>query len=296
MSTPTPTRANVASSRRRRYPWVSVVVVAGLLASVVPSGCAGLARKSNYYSINQDGTRSTKYSRINQYTAYGAAIGAQAQVAAAYEEAQHAPAPSINVEVLNAQLPHGVTLENGAISIAPDAGLEAIGRFELGYWLDSAPPESEVLEDLHRLAQVLGATTLSVEIDHVAHGDPRVNYIVGIALRRTDAGVATAPALTGAAPPSTTGGPVTAVLRYQAPPRSCLASDEIADEISARLGYSPWHPSVGMAIAIEIEPAADGFRGSVTIGDNSPRPISGRSCTATTGAAVAIVLAALDAP
>src|SRR5688500_9828335 len=113
-----------------------------LLAILLVGACAGLLRKDNYYSVKPDGPRSQIYSSVNQYTSYGpGGLGAQSKVAAAYEDAQHAPPPPIDVEVFNASLPPGVTLESGVVKIDKDAPYESVGRFEIGYWLDSAPQE-----------------------------------------------------------------------------------------------------------------------------------------------------------
>src|SRR6185503_9300587 len=104
-------------------------------------------REANYYSINADGSRSEKYSRVNQWSTFGAGgLGAQSAIAAAYEDAQHAPPPANAVEIFNAALPPGVTLDHGTVKIDKAAPYEAIGRYEIGYWKASAPHETQIEE------------------------------------------------------------------------------------------------------------------------------------------------------
>jgi len=160
-----------------------------IAALLVLTAC-GLGRKANYYSINHDGSRSDSYSHINEYTSYGPdGLGQQQAISTAYEDAQHAPAPQLDVEIFNASLPPGVKLTGGVLEIDKEAPYEAVGRFEIGYWLESAPQETEVKDDLLRLASVTHTNVIVVEVDHVTHADPRVNHLVGVVLRKVANGI-----------------------------------------------------------------------------------------------------------
>ncbi len=262
--------------------------LAFVLLVLASSACADFGRKDNYYSVNADGTRSKKYSRVNQYTSYGAnGLGAQATVAAAYENAQHAPAPNIDVEILNAALPAGVTLEGGTIKIATDAPFEAIGRFEVAYWLSSAPPETEVADDLKRLASVTNANVVVVEVARMAHGDPRVNFLSGILLRKGGASVASAK-------PATPAVRAKARLIYASKAAGCLSSTEFADEVSARLGYSPWVDDSAREIHTELVQHDKAFRATVRLADGTKKVLTAVSCKLLTDAVVSAVVVQLD--
>lgn len=258
------------------------------LLLLVTSACADFGRKDNYYSVNPDGTRSKKYSRVNQYTSYGAGgLGAQATVAAAYETAQHAPAPNIEVEILNAALPSGVTLEGGTIKIAKDAPFEAIGRFEVAYWLSSAPQETEVADDLKRLAAVTNSNVVVVEVARMAHGDPRVNFLTGILLRKGGASVATTT-------PGAAAVRAKARLFYASKAAGCLSATEFADEVSARLGYSPWVDDSAREIHTELVHHKKAFRATVRLADGTKKVLSAESCKLLTDAVVSAVVVQLD--
>lgn len=259
-----------------------------VLLVTASSACADLLRKDNYYSVNADGTRSKKYSRVNQYTSYGAGgLGMQAKIAAAYENAQHAPAPNIEVEVLNAALPAGVTLEGGTIKIAKNAPFEAVGRFELAYWLSSAPQETEVEEDLRRLAAVTSANIVVVEVARMAHGDTRVNSINGILLRKGAAGASIGEPARD---------PVRAKARliYASNAAGCLSATEFADEVSARLGYSPWVDDSAREIHTEIATHQKAFRATVRLADGTKKVLKAASCKLLTDAIVSTVVVQLD--
>jgi len=266
-----------------------------VLVLALASAC-GPMRKDTYYSINADGSRSQRYSRINQYAGYGKdALGAQAKVAAAYEAAQHAPPPAIDIEVFNAALPPGVTLEDGAVEIAADAPYESVGRFEIGYWLDSAPQEAEVEDDLRRLAAVTSANVVVVEVTRVDHADTRVNFLSGILLRRRAVAPEAAPVATAEAPVAARPH-ASARLIYAATPRGCLTATELADEVSAKLGYSPWTELAERAVRVEIEREGDRYRATVAFGDGATKQLAGATCRTVTDAAISVVVVQLDEP
>lgn len=138
-----------------------------------------------YYSISSDGTRSAKYSRINEYTEYGLdGLGAQAKVARVYEAAQHAPPPNIDVEIYNATLPAGVTITSDIVHIDDNAPYEGVGRFEIGYWRSAAPDDGQIGDDLKRLAAATNSNVAIVTIVHWDHGDTRVDHVKGLLLRK----------------------------------------------------------------------------------------------------------------
>jgi len=268
-----------------------------LIALSAVAACADFGRKSNYYSVNNDGTRSQKYSRVNQYTGYGEnALGAQATIAAAYEEAQHAPAPAIQVQVLNAALPAGVTLENGTIKIDKDAPYVAIGRFEVAYWLPSAPKETEIEDDLRRLAGVTKSNVVVVEVTRMGHGDPRVNYFSGILLHKGDAIEASVVGTQVAAEPARTRARAKAHLVYEAKATGCLTATEFADEVSARLGYSPWVADGASSLHTEIAAQGKAFRATVRLADGTKKTLTGQTCKTLTDAVISAVVVQLDSP
>lgn len=266
--------------------------------AVAATAC-GLGRQPNYYSINADGSRSETYSRINEWTSYGtSALGAQSAIAAAYEQAQHAPPPANQVEIYNASLPPGVTLEHGTVKIDKDAPYVAVGRFEIGYWKDSAPREAAIEPDLRRLAHVAQGNTIVVEVQRFDHADDRVSYMSGLVLQRRvlltgDSSAAAAPAqptVGGFAPRRSR---AQARLVYQATGAGCMTEDELADEVSAKLGYSPWQASAP-PVRIAIRGDQDGYHATVSLPDRAPKSLRGDSCKAVIDAAVTVVVIAFD--
>jgi hypothetical protein len=243
-------------------------------------------REPNYYSINPDGSRSERYSRINQWASYGTnALGAQTKIAAAYEDAQHAPPPPVPVEVYNASFPPGVTLEDGTVRIAKDAPYEAIGRFEIGYWTQTAPREHEIEADLRRLASVTQGTTIVVEVQRVGHADDRVQYINGIVLRTRTA-----------KPTASTPRPrVHARLVYQPSGEGVLSEDAFADEVSAKLGYSPWQASAETTLRTEIRCRPGNYHATISLPGAPPKQLSGATCKHVTDAVVTVIVVQLDA-
>lgn len=266
-----------------------LVVAIVTVAACTPGIYRAPVRQPNYYSINADGSRSEKYSRINQWSSYGTnGLGAQSKIAAAYEDAQHAPAPSVPVEVYNASLPPGVSLEHGTVKIEKDAPYEAVGRFEIGYWTQSAPRETEIEDDLRRLAAVTQGTTVVVEVQRVDHADDRVQYVNGIVLRKR--GAAAAPARTARTPRPRTH----ARLVYKASGQGCLSHDEFADEVSAKLGYSPWQASADKTLYTEIRRGDGDYRATISVPGAEPKQLSGATCRTLTEAIVTVVVIQLD--
>lgn len=264
-------------------------MVRALLALAVVSACTpGIyrapVRQPNYYSINADGSRSEKYSRINQWSSYGTnGLGAQRTIAAAYEDAQHAPAPEVAVDVYNASLPPGVTLEHGTVKIDKDAPYDAVGRFEIGYWSETAPREGEIEEDLRRLAAVTDGNTVVVEVQRMDHADDRVQHVNGIVLRKRGAAAASVPRPRAQAR-----------LVYRARGPDCLSEDDFADAVSAKLGYSPWRASADRTLRAEIRRGDGDYRATVSVPGTEPRQLTGASCKLLTDAVVAVVVVQLD--
>ncbi len=265
------------------------------LAAVIVAACGACTpgiyrapvRQPNYYSVGPDGARSSQYSQINEWVTYGTdGLGAQARVAAAYEDAQHAPAPPVEIVVYNASLPPGVSIDDGTFAIAPDAPYEAVGRFELGYWLATAPRETAITDDLRRLAAVAGADTFIVEIRHVGHADDRVNYVSGVALRQRSV---------TRSPPSVAARRA-ARLEYRARGSGCLSPDEFADEVSVTLGYSPWREDAAPTLTVEVQPRDTDFLATITVPGARPKQLTGTSCRSVTAAVVAVVAVQLDEP
>ena len=268
------------------------LVLATALVACTPGIFRAPVHQPNYYSINRDGSKSDTYSRINEWSSYGThALGAQSTIAAAYEQAQHAPPPDNQVDIYNASLPAGVTLDRGTVKIDKDAPYEAVGRFEIGYWKSSAPREAYVEPDLHRLAQVAQGDTIVVEIQRFDHADDRVEYMVGLVLRKRAASPAP-PALTAAHAPGHRAR-AQARLVYKAPGAGCLGEDDFADEVSAKLGYSPWQVS-GRLVRTEISRGKDGYLAKVALPGAPPKSLTARSCRAVVDAAVMVVVVELD--
>lgn len=270
---------------------VALVTLVGL-GACTPGIYRAPVRQPNYYSVNADGSRSEKYSRVNQWSSYGTnGLGAQTKIAAAYEDAQHAPAPDIAVDVYNAALPPGVSLEDGTVKIAKDAPYEAVGRFEVGYWAASAPRESEIEEDLRRLAAVTGANTVVVEVQRVGHADDHVRHMNGIVLRkRGDAASRGAAAMSAPRPRAH------AQLVYRASGPGCLSQDEFADEVSAKLGYSPWRASAKARLHTEIERGDDTYHARISMPGATAKQLHAATCKALTDAVVTVIVVQLDDP
>jgi hypothetical protein len=264
----------------------AILLIALLLVVHVAACTPGIygapVREPNYYSINHDGSRSDVYSRINEWSSYGThGLGAQAAISAAYEQAQHAPAPANTVEIWNSSLPPGVTLEQGGVKVDASAPYELVGRFEIGYWKSSAPHETAIEPDLHRLAAVTQSDTVVVEIQRVDHGDDRVDHMVGIVLKKR---------AVASAPPHREH--VRAHLVYEAT-AGCPDAGEFADDVSARLGYSPWQDDAP-AVHASISATRGRFHATVSRAGTAPRTLDAATCKSVTDAAVAAVVVELD--
>jgi hypothetical protein len=263
--------------------FVTITLICALAA-------CGPRRQPNFYSIDATGTRSQKYSRINEYTSYTPGdLGAQAKISAAYEDAQHTPPPKRPVTILDSSLPEGITATGGSFEIAKDAPYAAVGRYEIGYWLDSAPSDDGIREDLERLAAVTTSDVVVVQTQHVAHADPRVIYMTGILLRNRAASSATP-----ATPPTPAKARATAQLVYQAA-AGCLSADQFADEISARLGYSPWVATSTMQLHADIARQGAAYHATIRgpTGD-ATKELDGPSCKVVTEAAVSAISVRLE--
>lgn len=265
-----------------------------IIVFVMLTAC-GLGRQPNYYSVNPDGTRSDRYSHVNEYSAYGTAgLGAQQTISDAYEKAQHAAPPALDVKIFNSSLPPGVTLSNGVIEIDKDAPYEAVGRFQIGYWLSSAPKETEVKDDLVRLASVTASTVVVVEVQHVSHADPHVNYLEGFVLREKQLAALTGTGPTPPAAPATKKPHAHAKLAYEARGHGCLSMGEFSDEVSAVLGYSPWTTDATRELKIRIAENAGAFKATITLPHAPSKDVQGATCQTATQAAVAVFAVALQ--
>lgn len=261
-------------------------IVALALAACTPGIYRAPVRQPSYYSVTADGKRSDTYSRINEWSSYGThGLGAQATIAAAYEQAEHARPPENHIEIYNASLPPGVTLEHGTVQIDKTAPYEAVGRFEIGYWKSSAPHETEIEPDLHRLASVAAGDTIVVEVQRFDHADDRVQYMVGLVLRKRD--------VAAAAPAPARREHARARLVYTASGPGCLSEAEFADEVSAKLGYSPWQPD-GPALRTEIRRDNATYHATLSLAGAAPKQLSGATCRAVIDAAVTVVVVELD--
>jgi hypothetical protein len=250
-----------------------------VLALTLAAACVPL-REPSYYSINADGSKSEVYSRLNEWSSYGThGLGAQATVAEAYAQAQHAPPPVNRLEVYNASLPPGVTLDNGTIKIADGAPYQAIGRFEIGYWQSSAPRERAIEPDLHRLAHVTGGDTITVDVQHFDHADDRVQYVTGVVLRkRTQVATHREHARARLVYKTTAG---------------CPGEEDLPDEVSAKLGYSPWKATAA-PVQAEIARGGGGYVATVSRAGASAKSLHGASCKDVIDAVVTALVVELD--
>jgi hypothetical protein len=261
------------------------------LALVVVPAC-----HPGYYSVNPDGSRTDRYSRINEYTSYEPnGLGQQEHVAKAYGEAQHAPPPKLDVEILNATLPPGVTIDGRTLKISDTAPYDGVGTFEIGYWRSSAPVETEIGDDMKRLAAITHADIVVVEVTRKDHADPHVDHVNGVLLRKHPRATGAPVPQTAAPPPARTGATPHAVarLRYRAAD-GCLTPGELADEISARLGYSPWSDDAPAELSIEVASAGEAFTARVRLASGETKQLTGASCKALTDAVIAAVVVLLD--
>jgi hypothetical protein len=239
-----------------------------------------------YYSIALDGTRSPRYSRIDNYVAYGQnSLGAQARVSEAYASAQHASPPAIDPIVFHEELPPGITIDGETLKTDPRAPYEPIGRFDISYWQPAAPGEPDVVDDAKRLASVTGGDALVLAIVHVGAADPRVRGMTGLVLRHRQM----IPVGSTSSVPHRK-----AKLAYSAA-AGCPTSDELGRAISTRLGYSPWDSNAPTELRAQITPTPRGFEASLQIGA-STRRLSATSCRGLGDAVVAIAVIQLENP
>lgn len=293
-----------------RYQWASVCMklsnprflLAGILVCAWLTGasaCLPAQRKSNYWSVAANGQRSAVYSRINNYVQFGrVALGAQERVVAAYEAAQHQIAPTREPIVYQSTLPAGVTVRDGLVEISKDAPYEAVGRFEVGYFWESEglmanivglPKEPEIAPDLRRLAAVIAADVLIVEIATLTlrNGEKRVSHVKGFALKDTSGGLGVK-THTAVAPPPTQ----RVRLRYT-PPAGCPTTDEVSDDIAAQLGYSPWDAN-GDAVAISVTSERGAYFVGLVMPGSTARTFSAATCAEAIAAARAALLVYLS--
>jgi hypothetical protein len=244
-------------------------------------------QRPDYYSVDASGARLRRYSRIEQLVAYGEhGLGAQATIASAYESAQHAPPPEIETIVFAAELPPGITIDGRSVTVDPRAPYEPVAQFALGYWLEAAPQEPEIVDDLRRLASVTHGDAVVIEIEHVAPADARVKTVTGFVLHRREL---------AAAPP-----PVDhhhkARLAYRASGDGCLDDAAFARAITSQLGYEPWDRDAAATLTAEIRGHRTGFTATLQVDRANPRRLSGTTCAGVTSALIAIAVLQLDAP
>lgn len=262
-----------------------------LVLAIIVAGCASMdqtqqntwVREPDYYSITVDGQRSPRYSRVDEYTEYGAnALGAQARISDAYASALHAPPPQTPAIFFHAELPPGVTIEGRTVKVDPRAPFEPIATYQLGYVLASAPQETEIVDDLHRLANVTGADAVVVIVGHVGAADPRVKLVSGFVLRQRRVEPVQAPVKR-----------TTAQLDYRATGDGCPSAADVRSAIAKRLGYSPWE-SGARTLHAEVAPSGRGFAASIRVGEGTPRTLSASTCGRVTDALVSVVAIQLD--
>ncbi len=261
-----------------------------IAALVVASACSMTATQQNtwvhepdYYSITADGSRSPRYSRIGEYTAFGAeGLGARARIIDAYAVAQHAAPPASDAVLFHAELPPGIAIDGRTVTVDPRAAFEPIGQYRLEYHLAAAPQDTEIVDDLHRLAKVTGADAIVVEVRHVGSADARVKQLGGFALRRR--------AVTAAAPRPAR---KTAQLDYRASD-GCPTSDDVGAAIAKQLGYVPWDRNAPSTLHVDVMAIDRGYAASVRLGEGAPRRLSGTTCKRVTDALVSVIVIQLD--
>ncbi len=142
----------------------------------------------------------------------------------------------------------------------------------------------KVIRHLVRLASVTHGNVVIVEVQRVAHADPRVNYLTGIVLRKR-----AAPGEVAASKPH-----VRAKLDYQASARGCLTAAEFADEVSTRLGYSPWAADAPLRLQAQIAERAGTFHATLHAPGGDLKELTGSTCRMVTDAAIAVLVVRLD--
>jgi hypothetical protein len=258
-------------------------VLVGCASGPMPP--ASWVAEPEYYSIAEGGARVPRYSRVDEYVAYGAnSLGAQARISDAYAAAQHEPPPSNDPILFHEELPPGIRIDGDTVRVDPRAPYEPIGRFAIEYRLEAAPDEPDVVDDIKRLASATRGDAIVLRIDHVADADARVHEMTGIVLRRRAPAIAVAPAPNRRK----------VKLAYSASP-SCLSRDELAHAIETRLGYSPWDAAAPIELRAEITSAGRGFQARLQIGD-STRQLAATSCRGLGDALVAIAVIQLEGP
>ncbi|HEY1812912.1 MAG TPA: hypothetical protein VGG74_11230 [Kofleriaceae bacterium] len=261
----------------------AILVCAVCACAKQPMPANSWVSEPDYYSVGSDGARSPRYSRIDDYTAYGSGgLGAQARIGDAYASAQHAPPPAIDPILFREELPPGIAVDGATLKVDPRSPYEPIGQFAISYALAAAPAEPDVVDDLERLAAVTRGDAIVLRLVHVADADPRVREMTGLVLRRR------APAEVAAPPPTHR----RAKLAYSASP-GCPTSDELGRAIAARLGYSPWDASATTELRAQITRAPRGFEASLQIGA-ATRRLSAASCRGLGDALVAIAVIELE--
>ena len=96
------------------------------------------------------------------------------------------------------------------------------------------------------------------------------------------------------AQPTSTGVRAKARLIYASRAAGCLSATEFADEVSARLGYSPWVDDSAREIHAEIVNHDKAFRATVRLGDGTKKILTAVSCKLLTDAVVSTVVVQLD--
>ncbi len=242
------------------------------------------------YSIASDGSRLERFSRITMlampvelevWRPFGPDTASWAR---AYETAQHEPPPDAPFVIFNAKLPPGPRLEGDVLVLAEPAPYKVFARFHLVYQAAGAPRESELGDDLARLAHLTRADAIAVETSSFADSDPRVQYVTGYILQRR------------AEPHRPTGSHRQARLEYRGDP--CTSTVALEHEVGARLGYAPWSEGATQIIHAAIRHAPDGFHATlateVTMTATGTRSLSGRTCKLVTDALVTVIVMQLD--
>lgn len=84
-----------------------------------------------------------------------------------------------------------------------------------------------------------------------------------------------------------------AQLAYREGP-GCVTRDELADEVSAKLGYSPWQDAAELRFVVDVEPARGAFHATVQGPDGAVKSFDGATCRAVTDAVATAIAVRLD--
>lgn len=174
---------------------------------------------------------------------------------------------------------------------------EVLGYVSLGNPGSADPASPKVQAQVRPRACAMGGTVYTLALNSSTQGAFGGGTAMAFMVLRPKPQLAmltaTGPDPAPAPPPAPAAKPrTTAKLVYHAPP-GCLTAGELADEVSARLGYSPWRPDAPLELTTQIAARGGGFHGTVGDGEFA-KQIDGASCKVVTDAAASAIAVRLE--